>query len=106
MKPRLQLQHTFSSSCSFVFPIHKTDIHGTGCRNDHVMRHSNPAVEVSLIIREMLSPGHTLHFFNSGLASVLPFVQIDKIMSSIGAGIRSGLDFKEENSGEAQMIFL
>lgn len=30
----------------------------------------------------------------------LPFVQIDKIMSSIGAGIGSGLDIKEDASGE------
>lgn len=29
-----------------------------------------------------------------------PFVQIDKIMSSIGAGIGSGLDIKEDTSGK------
>lgn len=42
---------------------------------------------------------YTVHLCNSG--SVSPFfVQIDKIMSSIGAGIGSGLDIKEEASGE------
>lgn len=62
----------------------------------------NPETEVRVITGKWLSLGHTLHFFNwFGLCP--SFVQIDKIMSSIGAGIRSGLDFKEENSGETHM---
>ena len=38
---------------------------------------------------------------SSGSVSLsAPFVQIDKIMSSIGAGIGSGLDIKEDTSGK------
>lgn len=51
----------------------------------------------------MAFPLHKLYLSVTLLPS-LPFsplfVQIDKIMSSIGAGIGSGLDIKEDTSGE------
>lgn len=49
------------------------------------------------------SPAHAVHHTNSSFHTFCFLsVQIDKIMSSIGAGIGSGLDIKEDISGKDQ----
>lgn len=80
-----------------------TDIEPAGWYNDHVMWHLNPEIGVSLITGKWLSLAHAVHlsnWFSPSLCLCLSFVQIDKIMSSIGAGIGSGLDIKDETSGK------
>lgn len=64
----------------------------------------NPEIGVGPITGKWLFSTHIslvcLH--NSWLLRLPVFIQIDKIMSSIGAGIGSGLDIKEDSSGETR----
>lgn len=62
----------------------------------------NPEIGVSPITGKWLFSTRTnlVRLCNSKLLCLPVFVQIDKIMSSIGAGIGSGLDIKEDTSGE------
>uniref|UniRef100_H3DND5 Ankyrin repeat and sterile alpha motif domain containing 1B n=1 Tax=Tetraodon nigroviridis TaxID=99883 RepID=H3DND5_TETNG len=86
----LQLSKSLSKSDSnlvAVSPIQEEHSWGSGSR-EHGAGSLSPG--------EGTSPGGRLERTPSFTAE---WEEIDKIMSSIGAGIRSGLDFKEENSG-------
>lgn len=104
-KPQHLQAHTLCSSTPPFAPALNpqgriTDSQGAACRLHRVIWHSrNPEIGVG--------PASGKLFFTTFYTPVSPCCrflpcssQIDKIMSSIGAGIGSGLDIKEDAQGE------